>query len=69
MALVWGVHAVTTGDVRSFSQMVLRAAKIAVREGVARPGQKIVVTAGVPFGTPGMTNVLRIHTIPHQVAE
>ena len=66
MALVWGVHAVTCGDIRTFSQMVLRAAAIAVREGMARAGQKIVVTAGVPFGTPGMTNVLRIHTIPHQ---
>ncbi len=65
MALVWGVHAATTGDIRTFSQMVLRAATIAEREGLARPGQKLVVTAGVPFGTPGRTNVLRIHTVPH----
>jgi pyruvate kinase len=69
MALVWGVHAVTASDVRTFSQMVLRAAHIAVREGLGRPGQKLVVTAGVPFGTPGMTNVLRIHTIPQHSAE
>ncbi|MFT5540426.1 MAG: pyruvate kinase [Alphaproteobacteria bacterium] len=63
MALVWGVHAVTTGDIRTFSQMVLRAATIAERERLARKNQKIVVTAGVPFGTPGRTNVLRIHTL------
>jgi pyruvate kinase len=64
MALVWGVHAVTTtGDIRTFSQMVLRAAAIAERERIARKNQKIVVTAGVPFGTPGRTNVLRIHTL------
>jgi pyruvate kinase len=69
MALVWGVHAVIASDVRTFSQMVLRAAHIAVREGLGRPGQKLVVTAGVPFGTPGMTNVLRIHTIPQHSAE
>jgi pyruvate kinase len=63
MAVVWGVHAVITGDVRSFNEMVTRAARVAAREGFARKGQKVVVTAGVPFGTPGATNVLRIHPI------
>ena len=63
LAVAWGVHAVITGDVRTFSEMVLRAARVAEREGVARKGQKLVVTAGVPFGTPGATNVVRIHTI------
>ncbi len=63
LALAWGVHAVVTGDVRTFSEMVARAARVAAREGFARKGQKVVVTAGVPFGTPGATNVLRIHPI------
>ena len=36
------------------------AARIAHREGIAEPGQRVVITAGVPFGTPGATNVLRI---------
>ncbi len=63
MALVWGVHAVVTGDVHTFDEMVRRAARIAGREGFARKGQKVVVTAGVPFGTPGATNVLRIHPV------
>ena len=63
MAVVWGVHAVVTGDVHTFNEMVGRAARIAGREGFARKGQKVVVTAGVPFGTPGATNVLRIHSV------
>ncbi len=63
MAVVWGVHAVITEDVRTFNEMVRRAARIAGREGFARKGQKVVVTAGVPFGTPGATNVLRIHPV------
>jgi pyruvate kinase len=63
LAVVWGVHAVITGDVRSFNEMVRRAARIAGREGFARKGEKVVVTAGVPFGTPGATNVLRIHAV------
>ena len=60
LALVWGLHSVHTRDVSSFSDMVHRATRIAHREGFAERGQRIVVTAGVPFGTPGATNVLRI---------
>jgi len=63
LALAWGVHAVVTGDIRSFNEMVRRAARLACGEGFARNGQKVVVTAGVPFGTPGATNVLRIYTV------
>jgi pyruvate kinase len=40
--------------------MVERACRIAYQEGFARPGQRIIITAGVPFGTPGATNMLRI---------
>ena len=49
-----------SSDVKNFTDMVQKAARIAHREGIAEPGQRIVVTAGVPFGTPGATNVLRI---------
>ena len=34
------------------------------RRGLAEPGQRVVITAGVPFGTPGSTNVLRIAWVP-----
>ncbi len=60
LALAWGVHCVRTGDVTSFAQMVKKACRIAVVEGFAKDGDRVVVTAGVPFGTPGSTNVLRI---------
>ncbi len=63
LSLVWGVHAVHTADVRTFSSMVEKAARIAAQERFARHGQDIVVTAGVPFGHPGGTNVLRIATV------
>ncbi|HET8971851.1 MAG TPA: pyruvate kinase alpha/beta domain-containing protein, partial [Pseudolabrys sp.] len=33
---------------------------IAVKEGFAKVGQRVIVVAGVPFGTPGATNMLRI---------
>ena len=60
LALVWGTHCVETPDVESFSEMVDKACRIAREENFADPGQRLVVTAGVPFGTPGSTNVLRI---------
>lgn len=63
MAIVWGVHCVETEDAHSFRDMVDRAAAIAESEGIAAPGGQIIITAGVPFGTPGSTNVLRIATI------
>jgi pyruvate kinase len=60
MGLCWGVHPIHTHDVTTFSEMVEKACRLARQDGLAEPGQRIVVTAGVPFGTPGNTNVLRI---------
>ena len=64
LAVVWGTHCVETSDVNSFSEMVDKACRIAREEALAEPGQRLVVTAGVPFGTPGATNVLRIAWVP-----
>ncbi|MBM3581058.1 MAG: pyruvate kinase, partial [Alphaproteobacteria bacterium] len=64
LALAWGVHSVQIDDLHSFSEMVTKAVAAASREGFAKPGQRVVVTAGVPFGTPGATNILRIALVP-----
>ena len=60
LALCWGVHSVITEDAIDQDDMVERACRIAFQDGFAKPGQRIIVTAGVPFGTPGTTNLLRI---------
>jgi pyruvate kinase len=60
LALLWGAHCVHSPDIRSFNDMVEKAVRAAHREGVAGRGQRVVIIAGVPFGTPGSTNVLRI---------
>jgi pyruvate kinase len=60
MGLLWGVHAVTTKDVGSFEEMVAKSKRMALRHGIAKAGDRIVVMAGVPFGTPGSTNVLHV---------
>ena len=60
LSIVWGVHAVVTNDADDIDDMARRAAKFANREGFSREGDRIIIVAGVPFGTPGATNMLRI---------
>ncbi len=60
LCLVWGTHSVTTEDIRDFDDMVKRASLIARQEGFAVAGERIVITAGVPLGTTGATNMLRV---------
>jgi pyruvate kinase len=63
LAVVWGLHCVLTEDAKDLDDMVFRACRIALHEGFAKVGERIVITAGVPLGTPGKTNMLRIATI------
>ena len=63
LSLAWGVHCVQTADVSNTREMVAKACRIAVDEGFAGAGDTVIVTAGVPFGTPGTTNLLRIATL------
>lgn len=60
LAIVWGLHCVLTEDAKDLDDMVDRACHIAFREGLAKPGQRVIISAGVPLGTPGATNMLRI---------
>ena len=64
LALTWGVHAVVTADARDERDMAERACKHAIDAGFAVSGDRILVVAGVPFGTSGGTNNLRIVTAP-----
>ena len=60
LTLVWGVHPVVTKDASDIDDMAKRACKFANREGFSVEGERIIIVAGVPFGTPGATNMLRI---------
>jgi pyruvate kinase len=60
LVLCWGVHSVQTEDATSVEDMVAKASRIAAQEGFAEPGRPLVIIAGMPFGTPGSTNLLRI---------
>ena len=60
LTLVWGTHSIMTEAIRDFDDMVKRASQIARQEGFAVAGERIVITAGVPLGTTGATNMLRV---------
>ena len=54
------IRSVKTSYFQDFDDVVKNAIEVAKEEGFAIDGQRLVITAGVPFGTPGSTNVLRI---------
>lgn len=60
LSVAWGVHCVVAEDAKDQDDMVDRAGRIAFRDGFAKAGQRVIVVAGVPLGTPGATNMLRI---------
>ena len=60
LALAWGLHCLHTDDAHDLDDVVERATQIALSEGFAEHGERIVVTAGVPLGISGTTNMLRV---------
>jgi len=60
LSLVWGIHSVQTPDIQRVQEMVDRACEIALSESFAEVGETLVIIAGMPFGEPGTTNILRI---------
>jgi pyruvate kinase len=60
LTLVWGVHPVVTNDASDLDDMARRACKFSNREGFSHEGDRVIIVAGVPFGTPGATNMVRI---------
>jgi pyruvate kinase len=63
LALLWGAHAVRTRDIGSFEEMIAKGKRMALRQGFGKAGSRLVTLAGVPFGTPGATNLLHVVTL------
>jgi len=66
LAMAWGVHCVLTGDPENQAAMVRKACRIAFDEGFARSGEGVIIVAGVPLGSPGTTNMVRIAYLDDQ---
>ena len=63
LALAWGVHPSVGEALQDEDRIVAAACKSALKHGLAKVGDQIAITAGVPFGEPGTTNLLRIARI------
>lgn len=60
LSLAWGVHPLVTEDAHDVDDMAERACKHCFSEGFAGENDRIIVVAGVPFGSPGATNMMRL---------
>jgi len=60
LALVWGVHAITSETLHSVDEMVDNAIYCTLSEGFGEMGMMVAITAGMPFGRAGTTNMLRL---------
>ncbi len=63
LVLLWGAHTVHSKDIGSFEEMIAKGKRMALRHGFGKAGSKVIMLAGVPFGTPGSTNLLHIVTL------
>ena len=63
VGLLWGAYAVVTRDVGDFEEMIAKSKRMALRHGFGGAGERLIVIAGVPFGTPGSTNLLHVVTL------
>ena len=63
LALVWGVIPELVPHCETYEAMVARARQVVISRGLAKEGDRVLVTAGVPFDVPGTTNVLRVERV------
>ncbi|WP_165217818.1 pyruvate kinase [Affinirhizobium pseudoryzae] len=60
LSVCWGLHCVVAQEPTDLDDMVNKACRIVASEGFGKPGDRIIISAGVPLGTPGATNMLRM---------
>ncbi|HEX7938572.1 MAG TPA: pyruvate kinase [Gemmatimonadaceae bacterium] len=63
LSLVWGVVPELVPHCDTYDEMVRMALQTVKRRNLAKPGSKVVVTAGVPFDVPGSTNTMKVETV------
>jgi pyruvate kinase len=68
LQLAWGLHCVETEDAQNLDDVAERACQIAYAQGFAKLGDRVVITAGLPLGTPGATNLLRVAHVTRKSA-
>jgi pyruvate kinase len=67
LALSWGVRPVLIGDVRDTDQMFEVSISSVLQHRMVKVGQRIILTAGVPVGHVGSTNLIKVHVVGQPV--
>lgn len=63
LALVWGVQPLLVGRTRDTDSVIASAIEVSLSADLIKPGDLVVITAGVPVGVHGTTNLLKVHTV------
>jgi pyruvate kinase len=63
LALVWGVQPELVPHAENYDEMFKRSREVIARTGIAKKGDRVLVTAGVPFDVPGSTNLLKVEVL------
>jgi pyruvate kinase len=69
LSVAWGIHSVVAEDAHDQDDMVERACRLAFRDGIAKAGRRVIIVAGLPLGTPGATNMIRIAFVGQDAAK
>ena len=63
LALEWGVYPILTSQSYSTDDVIDNSVDAAIKHGYANEGDLVVITAGIPVGLSGTTNMIKVHTI------
>ncbi|MCQ2551244.1 MAG: pyruvate kinase [Clostridia bacterium] len=63
MALIWGVNPLVMEDVKDLEELFKHSVEITLNAGLIKKGDHVVITAGVPVGVAGSTNIIRVETV------
>lgn len=66
LAICWGVIPLLTGEVNSTDRIFSLSAEVARKEGLVKNGDTVVITAGVPLGKSGSTNLIKAQVIDEE---
>jgi len=63
LLLSWGIEPHLATEPSNVDIMFQEAAQLALQNGIAKRGELVIITAGIPMGTPGSTNVVKVHRV------
>jgi len=68
LLLVWGVSSLLIGETTSTDEMIEESIETSLSANMIKFGDLVVITAGIPVGVPGTTNMLKVHIVGNVIA-